>query len=183
QDAQGGGAEAYVPITRQKDVGRLLRAVFDDARFEGVEMHAVAPVSQRRSFVRLAVPIAVATAAAAWFEPVGLAVAALLVPAWFFARAQYRARAWARTEGYALVRGGVLTRTNAVIPERKIQTLHLWETPFQRRWDLATLMIDTAGGGSAARAVDLHRATAQPLLLALARDAEDARRAQLRGFS
>ena len=64
---------------------------------------------------------------------------------------------------------------NAVIPERKIQTLHLRETPFQRRWDIATLMIDTAGGSRAARAVDLHRGTAQRLLLSLARDAEEAR--------
>ena len=179
QNAQGGGAEAYVPITRRKDVGRLIRAVFEDARFENVEMHPVHPVSRRRSFVRLAVPIGLGTAVAAWVEPTGLALAALLVPAWFFARAQYRARAWARPEGYALVRSGVLTRTNAVIPERKVQTLHLWATPFQRRLGLTTLMIDTAGGGSAARAVDLHRDTAHPLLLSLARDTERARRKAL----
>lgn len=175
QNAQGGGAEAYVPITRQRDVGRLIRAIFEDARFEGVEMHPVARVSRRRSFFRLAAPVVVATAVAAWLDPLGLALGALLLPAWFFANAQYKARAWARPEGYAITRGGVLTRVNAVIPERKIQTLHLRETPFQRRWRLATLLIDTAGGRSAARAVDLHRETAQRLLLSLARDAEAAR--------
>lgn len=181
QNAQGGGAEAYVPITRSREVGRLIRAVFEDARFEGVELHPVAKVSRRRSFFRLAAPVALATAIATWLDPAGLALGLLLVPAWFFARAQFRARAWGRLEGYAITRGGVLTRTNAVIPERKIQTLHLRETPFQRRWDLATLLIDTAGGGSAARAVDLHRDTAQRLLLSLARDAEDARRRRLPG--
>ncbi|MDX1673235.1 MAG: PH domain-containing protein [Longimicrobiales bacterium] len=179
ENAQGGGAEAYVPITRHSDVGRLVRAVFPDARFESVAMNPVHPVSRRRSFVRLAVPIVLAAAVTAWFDTAGLAAAALLVPAWFFARAQYRARAWGRIDGYAIVRGGVLTRTNAVIPDRKVQTLHLWETPFQRRWDLATLMIDTAGGGSAARAVDLHRPTARQLLLTLASDAEAARRKEL----
>ncbi len=168
QNAQGGGAEAYVPITRRADVGRLVRAVFEDARFEGVEMHPVAPVSRRRSFLRLAIPVVVGTGIAALLEPLGLALVALLVPAWLIANAQYRARAWARADGYAITRNGVLTRTNAVIPERKIQTLHLRETPFQRRWDLATLLIDTAGGGSAARAIDLHRHTAQRLLLDLA---------------
>lgn len=179
QNARGGGAEAYVPITRRRDVGRLIRAVFEDARFEGVDMHAVAPVSRRRNLVRLAVPITVATAIATWFDPLGLALLALLIPAWFLARAQYRARAWARPEGYAIVRGGVLTRANFVIPERKIQTLHLQANPFQRRLELATLMIDTAGGGRVGRAVDLHHHTAQPLLLDLARDAEIARRAAL----
>lgn len=176
QDARGGGAEAYVPITRQHDVGRLIRAVFEDARFEDVRMNPVAEVSRRRSFFRLAIPIALATVVATWLEPTGLVLVALLVPAWLFARAQYRARAWARPDGYAITRGGVITRTNAVIPERKIQTLHLWETPFQRRWGLATLLIDTAGGGSAARAVDLHRDTAERLLLALAHDSEEARK-------
>lgn len=177
RDGQGSGAEAYVPITRRDDVGRLIRAVFEDARFEAVEMHAVHPASRRRSFVRLAVPIAMAAVVVTVFDPLGLALAGLLVPAWLFARAQYRARAWGRTDGYAIVRGGVLTRTNAVIPDRKIQTLHLAESPFQRRWGLATLMVDTAGGGAAARAVDVHVATGQWLLLSLARDAENARRA------
>lgn len=180
QNAQGGGAEAYVPITRRRDVGRLIRAVFEDARFEGVELNAVAPVSRRRSFFRLAAPVTLAAAIVAWLvDPLGLALAALLVPAWLLAGAQYRARAWARPGGYAITRGGVLTRVSSVIPERKIQTLHLWETPFQRRWSLATLMIDTAGGGRAARAVDLHRDTARSLILQLAADSEEARRRQL----
>lgn len=168
ENAQGGGAEAYVPITRRRDVGRLVRAVFDDASFEGVEMHPVAPVSRRRSFVRLAVPVVLATAAAALQVPWGAALAGLLLPAWIVAGAQYRARAWARPGGYAIVRAGVLTRINAVIPVNKIQTLHVRETPFQRRWGLATVMIDTAGGGRAARAVDLQHGTALGLVLELA---------------
>lgn len=168
ESARGGGAEAYVPITRRRDVGRLVRAVFDDARFEDVEMHPVAPVSRRRSFVRLAAPVVLATAVAVVLVPWGAVLAGLLLPAWIVAGAQYRARAWARPEGYAIVRAGVLTRINAVIPIRKIQTLHVRETPFQRRWGLATVMIDTAGGGRAARAVDLHRGTAQRLMLELA---------------
>jgi putative membrane protein len=172
KDAVGGGAEAYVPITRRRDVGRLIRAVFEDARLDGVEMHPVAPISLHRSFVRLAVPILLGTALATWFNPAGAALAALLVPAWFFARAEYRARAWGRTAGYALVRSGVLTRTNAVIPDRKVQTLHLQANPFQRRLGVTTLLIDTAGGGRAARAVDLPGDTAHSLLLTLARDTE-----------
>ncbi len=179
QGAQSGGSEAYVPITRRGDVGRLIRAVFEDARLEGVELHPVHPVSRRRSFVRLAVPIVLGTAVAAWFDPRGLALAALLLPAWFFARAEFRARAWARPEGYTLIRSGVVTRINAVVPERKIQTLHLRATPFQRRLGLTTLLVDTAGGGSASRAVDLHIDTAHPLLLSLAADAERARWAAL----
>jgi uncharacterized membrane protein YdbT with pleckstrin-like domain len=69
----------------------------------------------------------------------------------------------------------VLTRTTWIVPERKVQTLHLTESPFQRRWGLATLIIDTAAGGRLARIIDLYRSTAVRLLADLARDAETAR--------
>jgi putative membrane protein len=169
QDGRAGGAEAFVPIARRRDVGRLLREVFEDARFEGVEMHPVSPLSLRRGITRLAVPVLLAAVVAAvWMGPGWLVLLGLLLPAWMIAGAQYRARGWARTPGYVLVRGGVLTRITWVVPERKIQTLHTRETPFQRRWELATLMVDTAAGGRVARAVDLHRDTASGLLVDLA---------------
>ena len=174
----GGGAEAFVPIARRRDVERLLREVFQDARFQGVTLNPVAPVSRRRGFVRLAVPIAAAAvllgalATREW-----LALLLLLAPAALFAREQYRARAWARAGGYALARLGVFTRLTWVVPARKIQTLHTRETPFQRRWQLATLYMDTAAGGRVARVVDLHRDVATGLLAELAAEAEGARRA------
>jgi putative membrane protein len=174
--AIAGGAEAYVPLARRRDVGPLLRAVFQDARFEGVRLHPVAPPSRRREFVRLALLVAAATLGALLYpSPRPYLLLALLLPAWFLARARFRARGWARAAGYAFARNGVLTRTTWIVPERKIQTLHLSETPFQRRWGLATLIIDTAAGGRTARIIDLYRSTATPLLVDLARDAETAR--------
>jgi putative membrane protein len=172
----GGGAEAYVPLARKRQVGALLRTVFHDARFEGVQLHPVAPPSRRREFVRLALLVAAATTGAFLYgAPGALLVLALLFPAWLLAGARYRARGWARAGGYAFARNGVLTRTTWIVPERKIQTLHTTETPFQRRWGLATLIIDTAAGGRMARIIDLYRSTAAPLLADLARDAETAR--------
>ena len=181
-DGPGGGAEAFVPIARRGDVERLLREVFEDARFQGVILNPVAPVSQRRGFVRLALPIAGAAALlAALVSRSWLALLLLLAPAALLARAQYRARGWARPAGYALARLGVFTRVTWVVPARKIQTLHARETPFQRRWRLATLLIDTAAGGRVARVVDLDRDVATALLVELAGEAESARRAALPG--
>jgi putative membrane protein len=172
----GGGAEAYVPLARRRDVGPLLRAVFQDARFDGVQLTAVAPPSRRREFVRLALLVAAAaTGALLYGTPRPYLLLALLVPAWLLAGARFRARGWARAAGYAFARSGVLTRTTWIVPERKVQTLHLTESPFQRRWGLATLIIDTAAGGRMARIIDLYRSTAVPLLADLARDAETAR--------
>jgi putative membrane protein len=176
----GGGAEAFVPIARRPDVGRLLAEVFEDARFDGVAMSPVAPVSRRRGFVRLAIPVVLAAAGLGLVvDPSWAWLGLLLLPAWLAAGAQYRARGWARPPGYALVRNGVLTRTSWVVPERKIQTLHLRESPFQRRWGLGTLFIDTAARGRAARVVDLDRDMGAALLAEMARDAKTARRAEV----
>lgn len=181
QQGGGDGSEAFVPIARSREVGWLLREVFPDARFEDVELRSVSPLSRRRTFLRLAIPVTLAALGMALLlEPRWLAMLGLLAPAWLFARADYRARAWARPAGYTLVRGGVFTRVSWVVPESKIQTLHLRDTPFQRRLGLATLLVDTAAGGRVARVVDLERSTADALLQRLARDAEAARRRTLR---
>lgn len=181
QGRRGGDSEAFVPIARKRDIGRLLREVFPDARFEGVEMRPVSRVSMRRTFLRLSVPIlAAALLATVLLGPVWLWLLSLLVPAALYARAEYRARGWARPGGYALVRGGVMTRVSWVVPEEKIQTLHMSETPFQRRLRLATILVDTAAGGRVARVTDLDRGAAGLLLHDLTRDAEAARRRALR---
>ncbi len=177
QGQRSGESEAFVPIARKRDVGRLLREVFPDARFEGVELNPVSPVSRRRSFLRLALPVVAAAVLAALLVDLDwLWLLALLLPAWLYAGAEFRARGWARPGGFALVRGGVLTRVNWVVPEEKIQTLHMHETPFQRRLRLASLLVDTAAGGRVARVIDLDRGSAGLLLQDLARDAERARR-------
>jgi putative membrane protein len=176
QRGAGGGAEAYVPIARIRDVGPLLRQVFEDARFEDVALQPVAPPSRRREFIRLAGLVALATAALTFLAGQQLLALILLSgPAWILARARYRARGWDRAAGYMVTRSGVLTRTTWIIPERKIQTLHMSETPFQRRWNLATLLVDTAAGGRAAAVVDLYRHAAEPLMEELASGSEAAR--------
>lgn len=176
----GGRAEAFVPLARRRQIGGLLAEVFEDARFDGVRFNSVAPVSRRRTFLRLAGPVLIAaTALALWLDRDAIALLLLLVPAWLYARAQYRARGWARASGYTLARGGVFNRRTWVVPERKIQTLHLRETPIQRRWEIGTVMIDTAAGGRIARVVDVPRDTGTGLLVALAAEGEAARRRAL----
>ncbi len=174
---RAGESEAFVPIARKRQVGPLLREVFPDAHFENVEMHSVSPLATRRTFMRLAVPVLVATVlCTVLLGPRWLALLGLLMPALLYARADYRARAWGRTAGYTIIRGGVLTRVSWVVPDEKIQTLHLRNTPFQRRLHLQTLLVDTAAGGRVASVRDLDEAAAQDLLHGLTRAADTARR-------
>jgi putative membrane protein len=177
---EGVSAEAFVPIARRSQVGPLLREVFEDARFDGVPLRPVSPLARRRTFFRLAVPAVVAAAGLAWaLGSAWLGLLALIVPAWLYAHADYRSRAWGSPGRYVLVRSGVFTRVNWVVPERKIQTLQLRETPFQRRLGLGSLVIDTAAGGRVARVADMTEDSARSLLAGLAASAEAERRASL----
>ena len=179
QGQGGGGAEAFVPIARRQDVGRLLREVFEEAHFEGTEMHPVSPLSRRRAFVRLGGPVVLAVGIlTAVVSTEWLWLLLLLAPAALLAHAQYRARAWGRPRGFVIARTGVLTRLTWLVPVWKIQTLHARETPFQRRVHLATLLIDTAAGGRVARIVDLDRDRGLSLLAGLGTEARAARRAR-----
>jgi putative membrane protein len=168
---QRGGAEAFVPITRRAEVGRLVRGIFGDADAD-TPLHPVHPRARRRLASRYLVTLLVVWApfwAARWLDvqPAGMLAPwmALLLPLpWLAAGAAYRSRGWALPPGYVVARSGVLTRVTWIVPDRKLQTLHLRGTPFQRRHGLATVVVDTAAGGRQAAIVDLGESAARRLL-------------------
>lgn len=172
-----GGAEAFVPIARTKDVGRLVRGIFGDADVDGADYQRVHPKAERRMRRRyLTIFLVFVWApfwAARWFDvqPGGALapyVALLLPLPWLMARWQYHNRGWALPPGYVFARSGVMNRITWIIPDRKLQTLHVRDNPFQRRLDLATLVVDTAAGGRQAAVIDLPHSTARRLLDELA---------------
>jgi putative membrane protein len=105
--------------------------------------------------------------ALAWFvDPVWLWILMLEPFAYVAAHLHHRHQGYALTQGYVVARSGFFNRIAWIIPERKVQTLHVHETALQRRYGLATLGVDTAAGE--ARVVDLGRAEALALLARLA---------------
>ncbi|HEX2206468.1 MAG TPA: PH domain-containing protein [Longimicrobium sp.] len=174
---QAGGAEAFVPIARTRDVGRLVRGIFGDAQVDGVELQRVHPKAERRLRRRYLVNFLVFVWTPFWVtrwfdvQPGGMMapyVAALLPLPFLIARWQYRNRGWALPPGYVMARSGVVNRVTWIVPDRKLQTLHVRETFFQRRLGLATVVVDTAAGGRQAAVVDLASSTARRLLEELA---------------
>jgi putative membrane protein len=168
---QRGGAEAFVPITRRGEVGRLVRGIFGDADPD-TPLHPVHPRARRRLAVRYFVTLLLVWApfwAARWLDvqPAGMLapwVALLLPLPWLAAGWAYRSRGWALPPGYVVARSGMLTRVTWIVPDRKLQTLHLRATPLQRRNGLATLVVDTAAGGRQASVIDLGEPAARRLL-------------------
>ncbi|MEF8840664.1 MAG: PH domain-containing protein [Haloarculaceae archaeon] len=83
------------------------------------------------------------------------------------AHLKWRNLAYAVCEDHVLTRAGFWTRETRVVPYYRIQTVVHSRTVFQRRRDIATVLIDTAGGGgirgSDARAIDIDDGDAAEL--------------------
>lgn len=166
-----GGAEAFLPIVRVANVPALVESVLDGLDPAGVRIRPVDRLARRRLAIRYTAPVLFLTAALTPFFGTGwLLLLGLVPPGLFLADRGYRHRGWAVGDGFVIARNGFLNRITWIVPEHKIQTLHLRQTPFQRRHGLATLTVDTASGGRGeARVIDLAREDAEALLESLAR--------------
>ncbi len=168
--------ETLSPIARSSEVGQHLEAAFPDFRWEEVEWRPSHPRARRRLFVRRALVILVATLLLAPVSSWALLLLSALVPAWFLAAAHYRHLGHARLGEYVLVREGLWNRRTYIVPVRKIQALHLRQSPFQRRLGLGTLTLETAGNPfewHAPRSIDLGTAYGVQLMGNLASEVTD----------
>lgn len=157
------GAEALLPLARAREVPDFVAAIFEDVVYGDLELLSVHSYARRRVFFRyLALVAAAAGALTVFLGPFALWLVILVPFAYLAAHIHYRHLGYRLLPGYVAVRGGFLNRVTWLIPERKIQTLHLIETPFQRRRSLATVVVDTAAG--AVRIPDLVRSEALAVL-------------------
>lgn len=68
--------------------------------------------------------------------------------AWVRAHLYVRNTRWALTPDALLFRHGWPTRRLSVLPRNRLQSVQLSASPFDRRYDMANVAIDTAGAGS-----------------------------------
>ena len=155
------GAEFYLPLASSRDVPRLIAAVFEGLEYGVLRFRPVHPRARRRALIRYSAPVLVLAAAAAFaFGGAWLWLLALEPFAFIAARAHTRHLGYAVAPGYVALRAGFLTRTTWVVPERRVQTVHVRESPLQRRYGLATLGVDTAAGEAMVPDLDARQAWA-----------------------
>jgi putative membrane protein len=90
------------------------------------------------------------------------------------AAAAARVLAYGRTARGIAFRSGVWTRATSATLGEKVQVVALSESPFDRRWKMASLSVDTAGAGPAGHRIRvpfLERAVADRLYEELAGEA------------
>ncbi len=163
------------PLLPIGEASTLARLVFPGLDLDLGKLRPVHPLALRRGFIRYSVILTFAVGLVALFASrwalLALPVAWLL--ARFLARKRYRSLRYALLDGYVLARGGVWTRRLWIIPRERIQTVAIVQSPFQRRYGLSSLIIDTAGAAtwSAARVIDLPTDEAERVFFDLAASA------------
>ena len=165
-----GGSEAAVPLVERDRGLSLARSIepFGDLTFERPSKRA-----RRRYVGRYVLALAGLAAIlrtslwifevpALWYAPLALVPLAPVA-----AHLKWVSRGYYVGEEHVATRNGFWRRTTTVVPYYRTQTVIESATPFQRRWRLATVVVDTAGSrsllGDGAAAVDVDRETASGL--------------------
>jgi putative membrane protein len=134
-------------------------------------LHALAFRRAFRSSLLFGVPAALAPVmVVGWWTPA--LVAAVVVWALASSRQYVRRTGWTMTGNAVVVRRGWIWRSMTIARFAKVQAVALRESPFDRRWGMAGVKVDTAGAGADRVAIPfLARATACELHASLAVEA------------
>ena len=143
----------FVPAIPESQVSRLISALrpgldWDESKLEFKPLSAQAG---RRLF-RLAIVEAVVIGGIglAITRPWGWLGGVVLLPLLLmWAARKSKSMRYARTQNGVVYRSGVINRKTSVTFFEKIQTLRVDQSPFDRRWKMARLSVDTAAAGPA----------------------------------
>jgi putative membrane protein len=174
-----GGATAQrewlAPIVRREALPRLLADVLPELAITEARWQGVHPAAFRRSLREHAlVALAITLASAPFLRWWAFALQAACVP-WILLAARHEVRhlAWALTQDGVLFRSGWIRRQTTAARFTRIQAIAMAESPFDRRWGMAGVHVDTAGAGATSHAIDipyLARDTARRLYDTMARN-------------
>ncbi|MFC3476521.1 PH domain-containing protein [Halobacterium litoreum] len=147
-----GGSEAAVPIAPREDVLALAQSLepFDDFDVSRPPERARKRYVRRYALVGVAV-LAVAFLVSRYLLAFPWYAVALLIPlAVPAARLAYRNRGLDLGGDHVVTQSGFWRRQTRVVPYRRVQTVIRQQTVFQKRWNLTTVVFDTAGSRSIA---------------------------------
>ncbi len=135
-----------VPLATPETMTRIIAALLPQGRWPLQRWEPLHPRAWRRKFTIPALLALIGCAAAIWWRGPQAAWALLLVPL-LYARARVWARysAWALDAGVIAFRQGWLDRNWRFAEVRKLQSLRLMQSPFDRRHGMASVWMDTIG--------------------------------------
>jgi putative membrane protein len=119
----------------------------------------LAPGARSRIFRRSAVlALLILAIPALWFlrgyAALGLPVVVTL--AWMHAHLYVKHTRWALDRDVLLFQSGWLTRRLTIVPRDRVQSLGVSTSPFDRRWQMASVTVDIAGGRATSSGVRIR---------------------------
>jgi len=146
------------PLVPSERSAELIRQIMPEVDLETLDwrpIHARAVRRIVRRVAKIVLPIGLAVAAVLTFAPIpvhglhGLWLPAVVLPAaWLIARRWVRNAGWALTDKAIFFRSGWPGRHTSVVRFANMQTVSLKQSPFDRRYGMAALAVDTAGAGN-----------------------------------
>jgi putative membrane protein len=149
----------FVPVVPDHQVAELLSQLrpglqWDDQNFE---FQSISPRAMRRRLrISLVFCILLGVIGLAIYQPWGwLAGLVSLPPVLYATILRTRSIRYARTHDGIVFRSGVLTRKTSITFFEKIQSVSVVQSPFDRRWKMAQLAVDTAAAGPADHRIEI----------------------------
>jgi|AP95_1055475.scaffolds.fasta_scaffold01542_9 putative membrane protein len=163
-DLKQKGFQVAAPLATMEEVEGIISSL--GGMTVPSEWQPVSRLTVRRFIIRNAVALGVVIASVWWWWQGIIWGVALLPLIVLLAIFRYRNMGYSVSMGELAVRKGVFRKHVWLIPTPKIQTFSLTESFFQRRLDLSTVYVDTAGASpvSAADIVDLPEEAATRLI-------------------
>ena len=146
-----------VPLVDERRLPEILHEIQPEMELLDLQWQPPAPKARRRMVrkgIAWAIVLSVPWVALAWFVPL-IALPLLLILFTWHAYAAARVLAYARTPTGIAFRSGVLTRQISATRVNRIQTLRQSQTPFDRRYNMARVAVDTAGAGPAGHQIEI----------------------------
>jgi putative membrane protein len=153
------------PVIERGRAPALVRQVMPEIEFDAVEW---VPIDARattrllkKSVLVVAIPTAVIMATLSFTPIPASGFHALWLPGVALPVLYVGAVRWVRNAGYALTdsavyfRSGWLSRKMTAVRLDKVQTVAMNESPFDRRYRMASVAVDTAGAGSVGHRIDI----------------------------
>lgn len=159
-DLEGFDGAAVTYLSPGSELGtwdRLGAEALGQVELQESQLRQVSPLTRRRIFTRFAVTAGLLVVIAGGVVAAGrVASAAILVAVAaatvlygdVYSRRRYARIGYAVGESQVFARTGAIDETLKVLRKEKVQSVQVAQTLFQRRLDLATLQIGTAGSGA-----------------------------------
>jgi putative membrane protein len=153
------GRRWFIPIIAESEIPRIVHRLRPEFEWNETEFDwkPLAPNAKNRlRRIGLVVATLLTTAVAVLIRPWGWISFAAFVPlAWMYASRKARSMRYARDGSRIVYRSGVLVRKCSITFLDKTQTVSITQSPFDRRWSMATLSVDTAAAGPAQHRIDV----------------------------